>query len=154
VAGSELPLNFATKTVREGLSARAGLRGFRAGGGRVTDSTWFRLVGEARRNLADRITETGRPLGRRPTGDEITRVTSQRRTGYWQEVEVFWRDRQTGEVGSSPFVLRGSGLSTRQTVIDFAIGEWSAGSSGTPNPDDMEVLGAAYVSTLELSPEG
>lgn len=154
MASGELPVNFAAKTVREGMSARAGLRGFRSGGGRVTDSTWFRLVGEARRQLADRIDETGRPLNRRPSGDEVTRISTQRRSGFWQEVEVFWRDRSTNEVGSSPFVLRGSGLSTRQAVIDFAMGEWQAGSSGSPNPDDHEVLGAAYVSTLELFPEG
>lgn len=153
MASRELPLGAATSTVRGGLSARAGLRAYRAGGGQVTDSTWFRLVGEARRVLSDRLDETSRPLNRRPTGDEITRVTSARRSGYWQEVEVFWRDRATGDVGSSPFVLRSPGLLTRQAVMDFALGEWSAGSTGTPNPDDHEVLGAAYVSTLELSPE-
>jgi hypothetical protein len=153
MASRELPLSAATSTVRGGLSARAGLRAFRDGGGRVTDSTWFRLVGEARRVLSDRLDETSRPLGRRPVHDEITRVTSARRSGFWQEVEVFWRDRETGEVGSSPFVLRSSGLLTRQSVVDFALGEWQAGSSGSPNPDDHEVLGAAYVSTLELAPE-
>jgi hypothetical protein len=153
MASDDLPLSAAAATVRNGLSARAGLRAYRTGGGKVTDSTWFKLVGEARRVLADRLDETSRPLGRRPTGDEITTVTTRSKSGFWQEVEVFWRDRATGAVGSSPFVLRSSGLVTRQSVIDFAVGEWSAGSAGTPNPDDFEVLGAAYVSTLELQPE-
>jgi len=118
------------------------------------DSTWFRLVGEARRTLSESLAETSRPLNRRPSGDEVTRVTSRVKSGYWQQVEVFYRDRATGDVSSAPFILRSDGLTTRQKVIDFAIGEWMAGSSGTPNPDDHEVLGAAYVSTLELIPEG
>lgn len=154
MARSEFPLGAAASTVRGGLSARAGLSAYRAGGGRVMDSTWFRLVAEARRTLSESIAETGRPLNRRPTGDEITSVTSRSKSGFWQQVEVFWRDRTTGEVGSSPFVLRSPGLLTRQKVIGFAIGEWSAGSSGTPNPNEHEVLGAAYVSTLELIPGG
>jgi len=152
--GRDYQLGAALSAVRDGLSARAGLRAFRSGGGRTTDSTWFRLVSEARRTMADRLDEPGRPVGRRPTGDEITPVSSQRRTGFWQQVEVFYRDRGTNEVSSSAFVLRGDALLTRKSVIDFALSEWAAGESGTPNPDGHEVLGAAYVSTLELIPEG
>jgi hypothetical protein len=111
-------------------------------------------VSEARRSLAESLAEASRPLNRRPTGDEITPISSVRRSAFWQQVEVFYRDRGTGEVSSSPFVLRGSGLLTRQAVVDFALAEWGAGSSGTPNPNDHEVLGAAYTSTLELIPRG
>lgn len=150
----DLPLGAAIRTVKEGLSGRAGLRAFRDGGGRINDSTWFKLVGQARRAISETLDEATRPLSRRPRGDEVTQIASRRRTGYWQQVEVFYRDRQTGLVESAPFVLRSQGLFTRQAVIDFAVSEWQAGSSGTPNPDDHEVLGAAYVSTLELVPEG
>lgn len=153
MAGNDFPLGAAVRTVREGLSARAGLRAFRDGGGRINDTTWFRMVGEARRTLGESIAETGRPLSRRPTGDEITTITSRKRSGFWQQVEVFFRDRQSGEVMSSPFVLRGQGLVTRRAAIRFAVDEWSAGSAGSANPDDNEVLGAVYTGTLELSPE-
>lgn len=111
-------------------------------------------MAEVRRAIGEQITEATRPLHRRPIGDEILRMTTKQRTGYWQQIEVFARDRESGEVYASPFVVRGSGLLTRQAAIATAIAEWEAGSAGTPNPSDDEVLGAAYVSTLELFPEG
>lgn len=153
MADRDYPLAAAMHVVSEGMSARSGLRAFRAGGGRVQDSTWFRIVAEVRRAVAERLDEAQRPLNRRPRGDEISVMTTQRRTGFWQEVQIFARSKETGEVYATPFVLRGQGLLTRQAVIDFALAEWEAGSSGTPNPDDDQVLGAAYVQTLELSPE-
>ena len=141
---------YAARTVRDGLSARAGLAAARAAGARTGDAKWFRLVAEARRTLSESLLETGRPLARRPTGNEITTVTSRKHSGYWQQVEVFWRDRVSGEVGSSPFVHRSDGLVTRQAAVNFALGEWAAGGAGSVNQDDYEVLGASYVSTLEL----
>lgn len=141
------------RTLKAGLSGRVGLQAFRAAGGRIADGTWFRLVGEARRVIGENLNEAGRPLNRRPTGDEIVPITSTKASGYWQQVEVFYRDRVTGDVSSAPFVFRGSGLLTRQGVIDMAMAEWTLGSSGSPNPDDHEVLGATYSSTLELRPE-
>jgi hypothetical protein len=79
-------------------------------------------------------------------------MTTRQRTGYWQQVEVFTRDKATGEVKSTPFVVRGEGLVTRQAAIQAAIDEWEAGIAGSVNPDEETVLGAAYVSTLELTP--
>lgn len=150
----DYPLGAAISTVKAGTSARAGLASFRAGGGRTTDATWYRMVAEARRSLGDRLAEAGRPLNRRPTGDEITTMSTRTKTGYWQEVSVFSRDRVTGEVKSSPFIVRGSGLVTRQAALRAALDEWEAGGAGSTNPDDEVVLGAAYVSTLELVPFG
>lgn len=153
MARPDYPLAAAIRTVRDGLSARAGLRAFRSGGGAVNDTKWFRTVAEVRRVVAERIDEASRPLNRRPTGDEITRLTSRKAVGYWQEIEVFTRDRSTGEVAASTFVLRGQGLVTRQAAIDFAVAEYAAGSAGSLNEAEDEVLGAAYVSTLELFPD-
>jgi hypothetical protein len=150
--GSDYPLAGALKAVQAGLSARAGLRQFRAGGGRTTDSTWFRVVAEVRRSLSDRINEANRPLNRRPGGQEITTMTTRTKTGFWQQVEIFTRDKATGEVVSTPFVVRGQGLLTRQAAMRVALDEWEAGAAGSVNPDESEVLGAAYTSTLELQP--
>jgi hypothetical protein len=153
MAGSaSYPLPAAIRAVRAGMSARAGLRSFRAEGGAVTDATWFRVVGEVRRTLANNLDEASRPLNRRPLGAEITTMTTRRQTGYWQQVEVFTRDRITGEVKSSPFVVRSPGLLTRQAAIRAALDEYHAGAAGSVNPDEEDVLGAAYTSTMELSP--
>jgi hypothetical protein len=150
----DFPLASAIQTVKAGISARAGLRAFRAGGGVTGDAKWFRMVSEARRAIGDRVAEATRPLNRRPTGTEITQVSSRVRTGFWQEVEIFLRDRSTGDIRTQTFTLRGQGLSTRQAVIRFAVDEANAGSAGSINNEDDEVLGAAYVSTLELVPGG
>lgn len=152
MARPDFPLSAALSAVHKGMSARAGLAAFRAGGGRVGDAKWFRTVAEVRRTVAESIVEATRPLNRRPSGDEITTVTSVRHSGYWQQVEIFLRDKSTGEVRTMPFVHRSSGLVTRQAAIGFAVDEAKAGSAGSINLDDEEVLGAAYVSTLELIP--
>jgi hypothetical protein len=152
MAKSDYTLPAALATLRQGLSARAGLKQFRAGGGRTTDATWFRVVAEARRSLGEQLAEANRPLNRRPSGHEITTMSTRTRTGFWQQVEVFVRNRATGAVESHPFVVRGDGLVTRQAAIRAAVDEWEAGIAGSVNVDEHEVLGAAYVSTLELRP--
>lgn len=152
MARSDYPVPFAIKTVAEGLSARQGLQIFRSEGGRVNDSRWFRLVGEVRRSLADRLVEPTRPLGRRPTADEITVLETKRHTGYRQEVEIYVLNRDTGEVEAKPYVWRTDEPIPRGQAISEAVAEFEAGVQDSPDEFNETILGGAYIGTQRLVP--
>lgn len=152
MAGPSYPLAYAIKAVKSGMSGRAGLAAFRAGGGKVADATWYRTMGEVRRSLSDSLDEASRPLNRRPTAAEITPITTPKQAGYIQQLSVFVRDKETGEVTSKPFTIRGRGLLTRQKAIAAAVEAFENGVVGSPDQYDEEILGAAYENTLELRP--
>lgn len=136
------------------MSARAGLRAYRAGGGVTNDTQWFRLVSEARRNLAGRLDEATKPLARRPTGDEIQTFSTRSHTGYAQQIEIYVRDRDTGEVVSKPYTWRTNTLITRGQAIREAVAEFEAGATDSPDQFNEVVLGGAYVGTYQLIPRG
>lgn len=146
---ADFPFWAAVRTVRDGISARAGLRAYRAGGGAIRDTTWFRMISEARVSIAARGDEVGRPLNRRPTADEGTRWTTSKARGVLQQVEVMVRDRDTGEVLAIPYGISSRRARTRQDVIDAALGTITP--EGTDG-DRQQILGAVYVGTYFMEP--
>lgn len=106
MAASDYPLAAAIKAVKSGMSARAGLAAYRAGGGSIRDATWYRTVAEVRRTIGDSLQEATRGQNRKPSGDEITVLTTKRQAQFIQQVSVFVRDRATGEVEARPFSWR------------------------------------------------
>lgn len=148
---SDFPFWAAIRTVREGMSAAAGLRAYRSGGGKIATGTWQRMVAEAKHAIGRRGDEMGRPLNRRPTGDEITNWTVSKAHGFIQQVEVMVRDRDTGDILAIPFSLKGRSLVSRQTAIDEAL------DTITPEGTDGEkqqILGAIYTGTYQMTPGG
>jgi hypothetical protein len=144
----------AIKAVKSGLSANAGYRAFQAAGGAVARATWLRTVGEIRRTLSNQLDEATRPLNRRPTANEITPISTKTRSGYIQQVDVYVRNRDTGEVESRPFSWRTQVLVTRQAAVNEALAAFDTGVTGSPDRFNETVLGATYTSTLQLTPRG
>lgn len=153
MAGSPSVAQFAAKALKLGLSGREGLKAYRADGGSVRDATWFRAVGEVRRRLSNSLEEATRPLNRRPRGDEIIPIRSPKGSGYIQQVSVLVEDKETGDVATRPFFVRGRGLLTRQATIDAAIEAFETGVTGSPDRYNERILGAVYENTLELKRE-
>lgn len=146
---AEFPFAAAIRTVREGLSGRAGLKAYREAGGAIGDATWFRMVAEARTTVAARIGEISAPLSRRPTVSEATVWTTVNASGWLQQVEVYVRDRTTQEVVSIPFSVSGTRPMTRQQVIDKALATYTP--EGTDG-DSQVILGAVYVNSIIMQP--
>lgn len=146
---ADWPFGFAVRTVRDGLSGRAGLAAYRAGGGSIRDATWFRMVAEARTAVAGRELEVGRPLDRRPVTGEFVQWTTQKARGFIQQVEVIVRDRDTGGVTPLPYSLSGTRTVTRQQAIDSALGHYN--TEGTDAARQV-FLGAIYVGTYIMTP--
>jgi hypothetical protein len=147
---SEYPLGFAVRALKQGLSARAGLSAYRSGGGRIADATWFRMYSEARESTLAQISELGRPLNRKPTGDEINTFTTKSATGYMQYVDIYVRDKETGLVSVRPYSLRSDRLYSRGKVVNDSLTAYSDAAEAYGE----QVLGAAYMSTYELVPGG
>lgn len=139
-------------TIKAGLSANAGYKAFQAGGGAVQRATWLRTVAEYRRRASDYLEESARPLGRRPTSDEITVITTKHQFRYIQQVDVYVRDRDTGEIDVRPFSWRGQALITRKAAINEALAAFESGVTGSPDRFNETVLGATYTGTLALTP--
>jgi hypothetical protein len=144
----------AIKAVKSGLSANAGYRSFQAAGGSIARATWLRTVGEVRRTLSNQLDEASRPLNRRPVASEITPISTKTRSGYIQQVDVYVRNRDTGEVESRPFSWRTQVLVTRQAAVNEALAAFDTGVTGSPDRFNETVLGATYTSTLQLNPRG
>lgn len=145
----DFPFAHAIRTVREGMSARAGLAAFRAAGGAVTDATWYRMVTEARTTVAARVGELSAPLDRRPTAGEATRWTTVNASGWAQQVEVIVRDVGTSEIRTIPFTVTGTKPITRQAAIDKALQTYSPDSGSGGNE---VILGAVYVNSIIMEP--
>lgn len=141
------PLWAVTSAIKDGLSGRAGLREFRAAGGKIRDSTWFKLYGEVSRSLAEQPAEVAAPLDRKPLRAEITTWTVQQSNrNYAQFVDVYAHDKETGTIVRHPYQIATDDLMTRADVIATAIDRFSAAAEAYGE----QILGAAYVSTYEF----
>jgi hypothetical protein len=142
----------AVRTVKSGMTARAGLAVARAAGVGVRDATWYRIVGEVKTGLIKQIAEASAPLNRRPIGNEISIAPSTVATGYMQYVDIFVRDRASGAVSMRPYAVRSNTLLTRQAVIKRGITAFQSFTSGPEPSYPEQVLGAAYTATYILTP--
>lgn len=146
------PVTSAVLAVKAGMSARAGLAAARAAGVSVRDATWFRIVGEVRRSLANQIDEANRPLNRRPTMDEVSTLTTKSAEGFVQYADVFVRDRDTGIVSTRHYAVRGASLQSRGSITKKAIERFSVETTPEGNYSRETVLGAAYTATYQMVP--
>lgn len=150
MAGNFIP--YAISTIKNSLSARAGLRAARAAGVAPRDATWFRVLGEMRRAITSSNSQLGAPLNRRPIGAEISTMSTVRATGFMQHVGVLVRDRMTGVVAIRDYTVRGESLISRGRVINRALAAYQDGQADDPERYPFTVLGAIYLNTYVMAP--
>lgn len=143
---ADFPLWAAISTVKQGLSTAAGLRAYRAGGGKVTDSTFYKMVNTIKANVAQGVMEPTRPLNQKPRSDEIGLMPVKHPGGYLQNVGVVVRDNVTGITRVRPFSVRNDELMTRADVIATAESVFRANAFGY----EETTLGVVYTGTVEL----
>lgn len=147
------------RTVKEGVSARAGLARARADGLKIRDATWFRGIGEIRNHYGQTLSELDRPLNRRPTPTEIAPLSSKKARGYIQYVDLVVTNRTTGTVSMRPQAVHTSRLMSREAVIEVAVNRYrgavdrSKVSPATWGTDPDEVVeGGIYTATQQFRP--
>lgn len=147
---ADFPLWAAIQTVKQGISARAGLAAYRDAGGHTTDSRWFRMVSQVRQAVTAGNDEPIQPLNARPHADRIIAMDTIRGAGYLQNVTVYVRDRVTGIVRARPFSVATDVLMTRADAIDTALANFQHNAPGY----EETVLGAVYRGTNLMIPGG
>lgn len=145
-------VRFAVNTVAAGVSAREGLRQFRAAGGKTNDGVWFQLVSQARVNYALQIAEVTLPLNRRPIANEIGVLQTKVAKGWVQYVDVFVKDKATGVVSIRHYAVRGTQLMSRGAVVKRALDAMGEATNPFGSFPDETVLGGVYTATYQLSP--
>lgn len=145
---ADFPLWAAIQTVKQGISARAGLAAYRAAGGHTTDARWFQMVSQVRQAVQAGQDEPIKPLNARPRASEIVAMPTQKQSGYLQNVTVYVRDRVTGIVRARPFSVAGDMLVTRADAIDTALANFQHNAEGY----EETVLGAVYRGTNLMVP--
>jgi hypothetical protein len=144
------PPQFALEAILQGYSATAGLAAFREAGGRIANSTWYRLTGEMQKMLADKEGNYDEPVDLVPAAEHIQTWTTDKARGFIQQVEVLARDKATGEIISVPFSVSGRSLVSRRNAINQALDVYSSDSA---DKYEQIILGAVYTGTFEAIPK-
>lgn len=149
---SELyPVPYMVLGVKNGLSATAALREFRAAGGRISDRTWYSGYAMVAQGVASRSDAITSNLDAIPDAGSIDPFPSRGATGYIQQINIQYRLVGSPEPIDRAFSIRGSDLLTKQDAIEEALNIFS-GSVADGTYEDQVVLGATYVGTYELTP--
>lgn len=146
----QTPLWAAIRTVKEGLSANEGLRLSRESGIGIRRQDWLTLVREVRTAIAAGTIETMQPLELRPFATEAIPLQTVGATGFIQYIDVWVRDRETGEIRIRPYAVHTEELMARGDVVATAIDRMQ-------RYEDLygeRILGGVYAATHILVPRG
>lgn len=146
----DYPLWGVIRAQSEGMTATAGLRSFREGGGRSMTQTWYRLWGEARAAGEHRIAEASRDTDAAPAEGEMSPMTTVGRAGVLHQVEVYVADRLTGEVSVKPFSVTSDEPMRRIDAIAEALDAFT--EDDHESEYDERVLGAVHVGAYRMRP--
>lgn len=118
----------------------------------VSREQWASAIGEARAALAQRVSESTRPLNRRPTADELgPTLTRNSSSKYWQTVEVFIRDQATGARSIYHMTIKTETLRSRLAVVNQAIETIQSRIDSAPEDYPVDIIGFAYTGTYPIS---
>lgn len=149
---ASFPLWAAIRTVRSRLGTWVGFERYAALDPTVTRDQWAVAVGQARAALANRVGELTRPLNRRPVPGEITPYTSRTARGFMQYIDVYVRDRETGQVRAQPWAMRTDTLISRQAAVNQALSRYEAATLPEGTFEGEVIVGASYAGTVEFLP--
>lgn len=138
----------AAQAARQGVSANEAYRQAHARGEKMARGTFLKLYAQIRTDYANQVAEVTRPLNAKPHASEILPYGSARETGFMQYVDVWVKDRATGEVFPRPYGIRTDDLMTRGDVIDTAVANYGQHAEKYGE----QVLGATYTSTYLFGP--
>lgn len=108
-------------SVRQGLSANKGLSEFRNAGGSIQRSVWLKLYAEQRTAVDSQLVEMTAPLSAIPSRQEMVPMTTKRRAGYLQTLDIYTKMKGTDVVTVKPFLLSGTELMSRGEALTKAL---------------------------------
>lgn len=136
--------------VRQGLSARQGLREFRDHGGKIRDSTWNKIYAEQQAATAAMRAEMQRDLRSVPRADEMTAMTTKRAQGYLQTLDIYTRIKGTDVVTTRAFMFSGQELMSRGDALTKALTMMQ--QAVDEERYEETILGGVYTGTRVMVP--
>lgn len=118
----------------------------------LTEEEWRTAIADARQVLRNRANELSRNLAAKPKAGEINPFRVKNPGGYFQQVEVFVQDRDTGEIEARPFSYRTDTLKARFKVAKEVWDIFQKAIDEQPEQYRETILSVAYVGTHELLP--
>lgn len=144
LAGGFIP--HALRAIGEGQSANAWARSLQESGAGIRRQVALRIYGQARAIAAEYGQEATRPLDRVPTAAESRQWPTRSTDGVLQTVQLFYRERVTGNIVQRFYNVKTAEGITRQEAIDQAI----SANVGNAGRYEQELVGAVHTGTALL----
>lgn len=100
------PAGFIAGAINEEMGPTAALAAFRDAGGEIRNESWFRLYGEVGAALDNSVTAAGLNPYALPDASDYAPWTMNGPDSYATQVKVFFRDVDTGLIGSAEYTYR------------------------------------------------
>lgn len=136
--------------IRQGLSANKSLDEFRAAGGSIGRSVWLKLYAEQKESTSRMRDEMTAPLSAVPSAQEIVPMTTKRKSGYLQTLDIYARIKGTDVVVTRPFMFSGSTLMSRGEALTQALTMMQQAVS--EERYEEVILGGVYTGTRLMTP--
>ena len=149
MADNEL-IGFIRSAIKGQLSANRALEDLRATGHGIRRADFLDLYRQMRDDMIAQTGAVDRPGDRRPYSREIFVMTTVIETGFMQHIDIWVKDRETGEIRPRPFSIRTDDLMTHDDAIATGLEQFSAHADFYGET----ILGATYRSTYVLVPKG
>lgn len=119
----------------------------------ITRDEWAAAVGQARADLATKVSEITKPLNRKPTAADFGSPIERRSTyKYWQQVEVYVRDKTTGARSIMHFTHRVDTLMSRMTAVNKGLDFIQGLIDSNPDEYAIDITGFSYTGTYPIVP--
>lgn len=139
-------IGHALRAIGEGQSANAWMRTLTESGAGVRRQVGLRVYGQARAIAAEYGQEATRPLDRVPTAAESRQWPTRESDGILQTVQLFYRERVTGNIVQRFYNVKTAEGITRQQAIDQAV----AANTGNAGRYEQVLVGAVHTGTAML----
>jgi hypothetical protein len=144
LAGALIP--HALRAIGEGLSANQWAQALRESGAGMRRQVALRIYGQARSIAAEYGQESTRPLDQVPNRNEARSWPTRESDGVLQTVQIFYRERVTGNIVQRFYNVKTENGITRQQAIDQAIDA----NTGNASRYQQELIGAVHTGTAIL----
>lgn len=143
-------VQFLKSAIKEGLSANEAFRQSTRTEIGIRRADFLDLFKQLKGEIQAGVTAIDRPGDRRPFAREIFVMETEIATGFMQHIDVWVRDRETGDIYPRPFSIATDELLTHDDAIETALEQFGVHAEKYGET----ILGATYRSTYVMAPKG
>src|SRR4029077_18929456 len=138
----------ALRAISEGSSANQFYRDLQASGAGVRRQVALRIFGQAKALAAEYGDEPTRPIDQNPVTPETRQWPTRQSSGVLQTVQLFYRERVTGNIIQRFYNVKTASGVTRSEAISQAIDA----NTGNAEKYQQELIGAVHTGVAILAP--